>query len=319
MANELPFLTARDAAAVPGLLLAGAASRFLPARAWPILSRSLALVLLRTVTGKSGTPQSLGDHIRRLVGDRALPVAPHRIRLAQATIHIESFFHMFAAGRDPSFGRSIRLEGREHLDRALAAGRGAVLHLATFQRVTQFSALPAHGYHACRITDETHGYFLTSAFGVRRLHPLQVRLEQGDQVERIVAKAGSLSHLRVAMRQLRQNRPVIFRILHRSLVPGLTNIMEVPFLDGSFAISATPLRVAVESRAPVIPMYPVRAEDGEPVVIFGAPLTDHGATGRREQVAAMARDQAVGLEKMVLRFPEQWADWNLVEERSVEE
>ncbi len=245
-------------------------------------------------------------------------VDPDRIRLSQATTHIESFIQMFASGRSSSFGRSVRLKGKEHLDRALSAGRGAVLHLATFQRVIPFAALTAHGYEVSRITDETHGYFLSSAFGSRRLHPLQIRLEQGEKIDRILAKAGSLSHLRVAMRRLKKNRPVIFRILHRSLVPGLTNIAEVPLFDGCFAISATPLRTAVESDAPVIPMYPVCAEDGGPVLIFGAPLRDGGATDRRERVDAMARDQAAGLEEMVLRFPGQWADWNLVEERSVE-
>lgn len=311
--SRLPAFRPMDLAEGGALLLALAAGNLTPSRGWPALTRLLGRFVLALRRGHRGTPAETGRQVRRIVGDRPLPARPETIRLSQAATNLEGFIQMARAARGPGFGRAVEIVGRERLDRALAAGRGGVLVVPLFQPMLHFAALPAHGYPVSRVTNVTHGFFRrATAFSSRFLMPVQERLENPAGIEMIPARAGSIAHLRGVVRHLARNRFVIFRSLNPNFTEEARSVVEAPFLDGRFAVSTTPFSIAHDAGSVVLPVYPVRLAPGRYAVVVGNPLHPGAAGDRRESIRRMAEAFIAELSRMVLRHPDQWAEWDLV-------
>ena len=94
-------------------------------RSWALaMGRCLGRLLFRLLRARA---QVAVDNLKLIYGDRL--EAAQRSKLARrnfAHIGAVAFECLHVAARPRSLGRILRLEGREHLDRALAQGRGVV-------------------------------------------------------------------------------------------------------------------------------------------------------------------------------------------------
>jgi lauroyl/myristoyl acyltransferase len=223
------------------------------------------------------------------------------VRTGLASNEIDSLHVLLRhrSGRGPR----LDLDGREHLEGALRRGRGALLLLHSFHWTSHLLTLPAHGFPVLRVTDESHGRFWTSRAGRRWLHPRQIRLESPEGVTRLVARAGSFAHLRRISRALRENRLVLQRALSPGATPGPLRSETVPFMEGSLALGTTPIAIARDAGAPVIPIYPFREGPDRYRLVVDEPLPG----GRDALRVAAAR-----LEPRVLLHPDQWTTWRQV-------
>lgn len=187
----------------------------------------------------------------------------------------------------------VRCEGLEHLDAALAAGRGAV------------AALPHLGnWDLGGACVATLGYPLSVV--VEALRPPEVfewfagmRRELGFEV--IPAGAGAAA---LALQALRSNR-VLCLLCDR--VVGETAAIDVEFFGETTRLPAGPVTIALRSSAPLIPIaaYFTRSPPGH-LVSVGAPLELRRSGRLRDDVAQGTGTLARALEGMIARAPAQW-------------
>ncbi len=160
--RALVLFKRRDFSVLVRIIVFGAVSWLLPMRAW----RAFARGLVRMKKEKGG--KSREEKISRVLGDCASAELCRRGNMERRALRIEEYFQIT---RDYRFGRfkpEIELRGSEHIDTALAAGKGALLWIGRGECVELISkmALYRAGYAAYHLTHPTHG-LSKSRFGMR--------------------------------------------------------------------------------------------------------------------------------------------------------
>jgi KDO2-lipid IV(A) lauroyltransferase len=198
----------------------------------------------------------------------------------------------------------LALEGREHIDRALAHGRGAVLWVHRFHSFVHFKALHRAGVDVCRASGVAHGLFYRSRVGRRWLNRIQTSVED-RYCERILIRSGSLTHLRELRRRLQSNAVVA---MYFDALESTRNV-DVPFLDGRLSVATRAASLALESGAPLLPVYTVSDRPDHYRVIVEAPVVPDGTADGRRVAEWIATAHVKRLEPYVLAYPGQWPDW----------
>ncbi|MDX6752155.1 lysophospholipid acyltransferase family protein [Geminicoccaceae bacterium 1502E] len=193
----------------------------------------------------------------------------------------------------------VRLEGAEHVTAALAAGRGAILWVASFVFSTLLTKLTcrAAGLEVSHLSRAYHGY-TSSRLGCRLLNPVQRRAEDRYLAERIVIprNGAPVAAMRQLTQRLRENRVVSITVDSEGTTP-----LAAPFFAGTLRPANGALKLAASSGAPLLPVVTVRRPDGVFYTIIGSPLPVE--RGRPEQGAqALAR----ALEPAALAHPDQF-------------
>jgi len=197
----------------------------------------------------------------------------------------------------------LRLEGREHLQAALAEGKGAILWVGPFVFSDLFTkvALHAAGFEVTHLSRYTHS-FSTSRLGERLLNPIRTTVERRYLAERLVmGRKGSVA----ALRQLRQ-RLAANRIVSMSAIGLAHQLYQVPFLNGSISMAGGAPTLAVQSAAPLLPVFTGRQSSGEWLSLIEPPLTRRPEWQREEALTRLLLQYAALLEYYVTRWPDQF-------------
>jgi lauroyl/myristoyl acyltransferase len=183
-----------------------------------------------------------------------------------------------------------QVEGREHMDEALAQGKGAILFSAHFGNVDVLAQIP-----------RAFGIPITGA--VEHVEPerlfqytLKLRTRHGV---RMIPSDGPMMELR--------------RALKRGELIGLPsdrglgdNAREVEFFGSPAQLPAGPVRLALRTGAALIPGFGLRLPDNTFLARI-EPALELPRTGDREaDIAAGMEMVADVLERIILQAPDQW-------------
>lgn len=288
------------------LIVFGTVSWLLPMRAW----RAFARGLVRMKKEKGG--KSREEKISRVLGDRASAELCRQGNMERRALRIEEYFQIT---RDYRFGRfkpEIELRGSEHIDTALAAGKGALLWIGRGECVELISKLALYraGYAAYHLTHPTHG-LSKSRFGMRFLNPIVVRIENRYLKGRVFL---NLTDSSVALATLSQ-RLAANSIISVLVAATARKVIEVPFFDGRVQIAAGAVKLALANGAPLLPVFLEYDEKGKFTVYIEPPISRKSSTADNNlrtnspQVIDMIQEYVARLEPYVLKNPGLWTGW----------
>lgn len=232
-------------------------------------------------------------HLRRAnpaLSGVSLRVAVQQAFDSYARYYVESFRLPSLSAR--TVDRSFSVEGFEHIDTALAAGKGVIFalpHLGGWEWAGRW------------MTDK--GYRLTVV--VEALQPPELfewfaalRRSLGMTVVPTGPAAGG-----AVLQALRENQ-VVCLLSDRDLD---RNGIEVSFFGERTTLPAGPATLAVRTGAPILPVgvYFTDAVNGHHAVVR-PPLSLERRGGLRDDVARITQHLAHELEFLIRRSPEQW-------------
>ena len=225
------------------------------------------------------------DELRRLFGDQPLPRAEDEI-IRDA--YRQAMFNEVEVLRYPHLGPDTidavcRLEGREHLDAALAAGRGAIVcigHFGANQMI--MPALGHHGYPMSQLSAPPPVW--ADILRETRTTPLWEKvLERRWQLEQRLP----VQHINV----FKFLRPA-FECLRRNEVLGLafdggggTGWTQAKLLARTANLSIQPVQLWRKTGAALLPTVVLRRRgERQHTVRMGAPLTYEAGGGREVEL-----------------------------------
>jgi KDO2-lipid IV(A) lauroyltransferase len=205
---------------------------------------------------------------------------------------IETFYcvHFYRTTFDPG----IELEGKEHLNQALARGNGVIAvtaHLGTFTFIG--AKLSASGFH------------LTWILGGQP-HPRLAQLwrEMGEKVGAGFIIIDSLFTFHKA----------ILRVLHKGEIVGFIcdenqkqGGVPVEFLGRVMALPAGPAVYHLKTKAPILPVFIIRQATGGHKVIISPPLEFQLSGDEERDIFTVTSQLARVIESTIRQYPGQWS------------
>jgi len=300
-----PAINARDLKLVVSLLLVLPIAWLLPDRLCARLCRRLVELqyrlrrsryrdgawVLRMLPSVANDPTSLDRIIPETMALRQL----ERLQLLR--------YH-----RPGSWRPKVRLEGKAHIENALAAGRGAVLWVpyAPFSDVISKIALHENGYAVWHLSRHTHGHFSYTGFGIRFLNPIRILVERRFLADRVVIDPSAPKQaLATLAEHLAQNE-----IVSITLWTQAGRVTMVPFRDTRIPLPGGPAVLALKTGAALLPVFTERCPDGSFLVTVEAPLDAGLESGddssREERVGQMLCRQSDLLQRYFHRLPSQF-------------
>jgi KDO2-lipid IV(A) lauroyltransferase len=250
----------------------------------------------------------LAANLRQVLGSQLSPAAAQDVtrewfRLASCqAVDVKRLRHSALPLR-----RLVEIRGREHLETALAGGKGAILcsaHFGSFD--SAFSLLNPSGYPVTTIGRWQHKYATGLSAVERRFwalvyaRPLQ-RLRQRPNIE---PWPGRVDVAARAAAVLRANEVVTICIDAPPLDSDQARAVAVPFLGGQASLLPGIVTLARVTGAPVLMTFLHRCADYRHQVLeISAPLPTGGDTA-----AAFARC-AAELSAVITRSPAHWRYW----------
>lgn len=278
-----------------------------PPAAWPRISRALG-AMRRVSPDASDASEALCTRVS--VGSVCAQAAVRELDANRRELRLQVLRELAPWGWHPA----IELRGREHLERALAQQRGAVLWVShfVFSGLVTKIALRRAGVALAHLSRPEHGFSKTR-FGIAVLNPIRRRAEDRYLGERVSIGTGGAS---AAMRGLRA-------VLARNGVVSITvgdwegfRFAEVPFADGRIRIGTGAAKLAWLTGAALLPVHVVRGGPGDAFeVVIGAPLLPREGAGREQAIEAAVGAYARDLQPVVMRHPGQWRGWSGVRAR----
>ena len=173
--------------------------------------------------------------------------------------------------------------GGEHLSRALALGRGAILWVTPFAyaSIATKATLHRHGLPLTHLSRWEHGPSKTR-WGVAWLNPIQRLAEDRFLRERVTIGEGRdpLAALRRLGICLAENRVVSI-----TLGEEASSTVDVPFLAGTLKVPLGPIKLALRTGAPLLPTHTVGIGPAqfETTIEPALPVGSHGSIARRSR------------------------------------
>jgi glycosyltransferase involved in cell wall biosynthesis/predicted LPLAT superfamily acyltransferase len=203
---------------------------------------------------------------------------------------------------------SIALEGRHHLDAALAHRKGAVLWMAHFVFAATIVKMAIHtaGYRLGQFSRPEHGFSKTR-FGIAVLNPIRTSFENRYLDHRIVYRREQPRAAFNTIRELLAQNSVV------TMTAGAwegSRMVEAPFLGSIIRLASGPMRVARESSAPLLPVFGLRtSRDGHFTIRIGEPI--EFPRDDPDEAARLATNEFLwALAPMVGAYPDQWRGWS---------
>lgn len=293
------LISARDV--VNATLFAGLAPAawLLPQSAWSPLAGACASLHIRL----------RGSAARRLAGHSALAA----VGLSSAALErsllagrYEEILQTLREHRPGGWRGTIELVGHEHLDDALAMGRGAILWVApcNFAELNVKKALHAAGYGLTNLRSHVHPYSGTR-FGRAVLNRVRTSVEDRFLMHTVTLHGDNgAAALRELQSRLRDKGVVSITANSAGERPA-----RLPFLDGTLTLALGAPALARLAKAPLLPVFALPPRAGVYAVEVQAALpVDAERRGRRVD-ESMAAAFALRLEAFVNRHPTAWRGW----------
>lgn len=271
-------------------------------RRWP---RAAASILrLADFLRPQPVPQDLAE------GAAAARLEPAALEAAMYTSRcgrIEHLIHGMKALLSSSWRPEIEIEGREHLDRALADGNGAVIWVSHFCFSSLYTKMGMSdaGYRVAHISRPEHG---VSKFwlGVKLLNKVRSGAEDRFLARRIVHHRDNPADTKKsALKHLQDNGIV-------SVTVGAWEGRKVaiaPVFDGLFQVAAGAPGLAYAANAPLFGIFTTRTGDGAYRVWISPPLAPDERADRDHFLLAASTGLLKQHEAVVTAAPDQWRGW----------
>ena len=203
------------------------------------------------------------------------------------SLGISVFEFAHAWWRDRDYMRSIcEVEGRQHLDNAIAEGKGVILLTGHFSTLEMGAMLMGQQTTLNGVYKKAHNPMFNAVMA-------HYRSTFGDEL--IENK-----NVRALIRGLRKGRPTWF-------APDQDfadqDIVYTPFLGGIASTLTSTTRMSELTGAPVVPFYPLRLEKGKGYRLVILPALEDFPTGDIEKDSARINK---AIEDMVYANPEQY-------------
>jgi lauroyl/myristoyl acyltransferase len=252
----------------------------------------------------------LTRNLRQLLGDGISPDAAERLtrrwfRMASC----ETIDAMRLRGRAQALRRLVEIRGREHLDAALADGKGAILcsaHFGSFD--CAFSLLGASGLPVTTIGRWQHNYTVGLSSAERRFWDLVYarRMRRHRHRPNIEPWVGRARVAAQAAAVLRANEVLTIAIDAPPLRSDMARTVEVPFLGRRARFLPGAATLARLTGAPLLMGFMYRATDYRHQVLeISAPVD---LPTEDDEATAFARC-AAEVSAAIRRSPAHWAYW----------
>ncbi|MFN8471694.1 MAG: lysophospholipid acyltransferase family protein [Anaerolineae bacterium] len=244
------------------------------------------------------THRNATENMRHVLGPRASDAEVEVAARAAFQSSLLNYYRFFRPlSDDATWARIVSSEGQEHFDEALARGRGVIIisvHLGGGEILAQF------GRRNLGITFKVPGEPIQPESLYQWISAQRAR--HGGQV--IPADKGAMELVRV----LRKGGIIGVMADLDTTHAGL----KTQLFDAPARLPQGPARLAMISRAPLVPFWITRRPDGGYHVTIEPPLR-YTPTGDKEADAAqLTRVLAERVEVWVGRYPEQWMQFNPV-------
>ncbi len=278
-------------------------SWLLPEGAWAPLCRALARTpgpVDRSTFDRTAAniQAALGEPDRR----RAEAIA----RDLQAAVY-ELRMQNLRAWRPGGWRPGIALEGEDHLLRALARGKGAILWVAHFAFNSNITKIVLHrrGHRVSHLSRPEHGFSKTR-FGIAFLNPVRCIPEDRCLAQRIVfERRAPQAAMRKMVQALRAGDIV-------SITAGAwegTDLAEGSFLGGRLSLAVGAPRLAALTGAQLLPVFSVRDRERGMRTVIEPPIALTALRTAEETCGAAAAEYLRRHEPWVRQFPDQWRGW----------
>jgi KDO2-lipid IV(A) lauroyltransferase len=257
---------------------------------------------------RAGKRADVERNLRRVLGDELGPEETERLA--------REFFRMTSCevvdvmrlrGRARSLGKLVEIRGREHLDAALAAGKGAILCTAHFGSCNSaFSLLHANGFPLTSIGRSWWKYAAGKSSTERWLWDFVYarRLRRHRQRPAIEPMPGRIQVMAQAAVALRANEVVTISSDAPPLKADLARAVEVPFLGRQARLLPGVVTFARLTGAPVLMVFMHRLADYcHQVLEISPPVPLEGET-----VMAFGRCVAA-MDAAISASPAHWVYW----------
>jgi lauroyl/myristoyl acyltransferase len=256
---------------------------------------------------QAGKRTEIARNLRLVLGDELSPTEQQQVtrewfRLASCeAVDVKRLRH----GARP-LRRLVEIRGREHLEAALAAGKGAILCTGHFgSHLSGFSVLHATGFPVTSIGRWWYKYDADISSVERRLWDLYSRpVRRHRQRPNIEPWPGRPEVAALAAAALRANEVVTIAIDVRPLDSDRARTVEVPLLGRPAGLLPGVVALAQVTGAPVLMAFVYRAADYRHQVLeISAPVPMEG-----EAATAFGRC-AAEVTAAIRRSPAQWEFW----------
>lgn len=216
---------------------------------------------------------------------------------------IEAWMQVLALNRPGRHWRpTIRWDGRENLDAALARGSGVILWVSDFvysSLVTKM-AFDEAGFPVTHLSRPGHGFSYTP-FGIRFLNRFWTKVEDRFLRERVLIT----NETRKKTLELLGQRLAINGVISITVGNLAQRTLQVRFFGGTIRVATGPIHLARLTGASLLPIFTLRADDGVYHVSIGAPLNVESGSDYSSPLQSYSQM----LESYVLRHPDQWNGW----------
>ncbi len=257
---------------------------------------------------RAGKRSEIVHNLRRLLGDEVGPEEAERLarehfRMASC----EVIDVMRLRGRARSLGKLVEIRGREHLDAALAGGKGVILCSAHFGSYdSAFSLLNASGFPLTTIGRWPHNYIPGMSSAERRFwdHVYARRVVRHRRRPMIEPWPGRFQVAAQAAATLRANEVLTICSDAPPMDADRDRTVEVAFLGRQARLLPGVVTLARLSDAPVLMAFMHRSADYRHQVLeISAPVPMEGET-----TTAFGRCVAA-IDAAIRTSPAQWGFW----------
>lgn len=295
-----PRFAARDLAILGRVPLWFAIAWIVPQARWPLVARPLA-------SDNPSLVSRIGD------SDLGQLLGPAAIAAKLEANRIEHSFQYFRDYRPGGWRIPNAVEGLEHLAEAQASGRGVVLWMAhfVFHGLAAKKLLSEAGFQVHHVSRPEHGFSKT-AFGIRVLNPLRVRVEDRYLASRILIRETARSAIGERIRKLLRDGQMV------SITAGAwegRRIAHVPFLGGHYPLATGAPALAHAEGARLIPVFCWRgdAPDGRLTLRVDPPIDMPANADRRQAIDHALREFVERHDSVVRAAPTEWRGWNYLD------
>jgi lauroyl/myristoyl acyltransferase len=270
---------------------------------WNLVSNALAPLAAPFSLTSSTLPQCIASLLELRDGT----VGGARVLREVLAHQVEETLQLLACHSPAGWRPTTELRGTHNLVSALTTGNGAVLWVANsaFASLVVKMALFDAGFRVHHLSHPRHG-FSNTAFGMRWLNPVRIRIESRYLASRAVLPLSNNAG------------PVLARLVDRLKEGGVVSVtaqatsmrpITVPFLGGSLSLAPGAPAIAHRAGAALLPVFTSRDTVDRHTVTIEPALPLPRSLSREKAFEHVAQAFAQRLEPQVKQASGQWFGW----------